>query len=327
MRPQSPAASFSCHASYKRAEKIFGVAGQIRLSFEPAPTKDLFDWLRKRIVLRDTIVVQSPTGQLADALGVPGINAYAAEDDRIKDTGGCKIERMDALEALLKHRPKTVIACGELPLATVCDEDGFVRTKGLCDLEIALHCESLIYFGPSTLEGNGHMSHRLLFHRPSSVLLNKPWLLGNHQGEPGFIATWDRESLLRQTERRSDWTPYLCFASEYVFAKHLAQRRIPERFRNEAGFRYVRDALFRAAERSDNGRQALVWLLHATVPELDGATPLEAIWANRIGDVLSHLSRSEVLSPTDGETSSQATIALGLLRANPPIPLQSLSST
>lgn len=85
------------------------------------PTLELVEWLRTRIGGRSALEICAGHGWLGEALGVPSTDGWVFDHPIMRERAALvgeqtchplpRVERLDALAAVMKYKPKVVFAC------------------------------------------------------------------------------------------------------------------------------------------------------------------------------------------------------------------------
>lgn len=164
------------------------------------PTFELIGWLKDRIAGRSAIEIGSGNGCLGRALGIPmtdswlqatpEMRAYYALQGQRTITYGEDVERLEALEAVAKHKPQVVIGQWvtewvdpNLPLPP-----GGGSVFGVKEAELLEQVETYILVGNSTIHGQKSLIRK---HPPE--MLRAPWIWSRSQYPTmNCILMWDR---------------------------------------------------------------------------------------------------------------------------------------
>ncbi len=121
------------------------------------PTEELVAWLRAFIGTRRAIEIGAGNGVLAQALGIiatdsclqakPEIAAYYRMLGQALVTYGPNVEKLDALQAVHKHRPQVVVACWVTHKYDVSRHTAGGNEFGVVEEAIVDACEHYVLIG------------------------------------------------------------------------------------------------------------------------------------------------------------------------------------
>lgn len=174
---------------------LFGVRHGI-YSF---PTAQLCAFLRARIGARRAIEIGAGHGALARALSIPATDNRQQEDPEVRayydSLGqptiryGDHVEKLDALEAVARHRPQVVVACWVTHRFDPAHPQRGGSTSGVDEAALIEGCEEYIFIGNEQVH-----AHKPIWDLPHEKL-TPPWLYSRAlNGTPDFIAIWRRAS-------------------------------------------------------------------------------------------------------------------------------------
>lgn len=172
---------------------LFGV----RQGLYSFPTDELCAFLAARIAGRSAIEVGAGHGVLAAALGIaatdnrqqeePAIRAYYDFLGQPVVPYGDHVEKLDAAEAVAKHRPQVVIACWVTHIYNPARPEAGGNASGVNEAEIIAACDEYIFVG------NEHVHRAKPIWALSHEKITPPWLYSRAgNGSRDFIAIWRR---------------------------------------------------------------------------------------------------------------------------------------
>lgn len=168
-----------------------GVLG-IRHGLYCLPTVELVTWLTEFIDGRKAIEIGAGNGRLADAVGIPATDAYLQERDYYEIHGqplilfGPNVERLEARDAIRKHRPQVVIGAWITQRYNRRHHAAGGSRFGVDTDMVLRHVEHYVLIGNEKV----HAKHPL-WQRPQEIH-HPPWLYSRAvNGTRDFIAVWD----------------------------------------------------------------------------------------------------------------------------------------
>ena len=171
-----------------------GVFG-MRNGLYSLPTHELVERLREIIGGRSAIEVGAGHGVLAEALGIVATDshqqtmpkyraAYASKGWPIVPYGP-NVEKLDAKEAIRKHRPQVVIGCWVTHKYDPRRHAAGGNEVGLDEDWILDHCQTYVVVGNTKVH-----EHKAIWKRPH-VIEHPPFVFSRAaNGSPDFIAVW-----------------------------------------------------------------------------------------------------------------------------------------
>jgi hypothetical protein len=158
-------------------------------------TEELIAWLRERLAGRSAIEIGAGAGHLARALGIratdskmqddPSVSAWYAAHGQPTVQYGPHVERLEAKEAVRKHRPQVVIASWVTHRYRPNRHAAGGNMFGVNEEEIIQRCEEYIFIGNTQVHAG-----KSIWSRPHDML-HPDWLYSRaHNGTPEFIACW-----------------------------------------------------------------------------------------------------------------------------------------
>jgi hypothetical protein len=191
-RPRVMPASF-----YQKATLDERVALGVRHGLYGLPTEELIDWLKTEINGRSAIEIGAGHGALAAALGIPATDnwmqnnpAIAAYYESIKQPVvkyGGHVERLDAAQAVAKHKPQVVIASWVTHRYSPSRHAAGGNSDGVDEEALLDACESYIFIGNLKVHGG-----KSIWRRPHRII-EPDWLYSrSFNGTKDFIAVWGK---------------------------------------------------------------------------------------------------------------------------------------
>jgi hypothetical protein len=172
---------------------LFGVRNGV-YSF---PTEELIDYLRGRIAGRRAIEIGAGNGRLAAALAIPATDNRQQEGAQVKAyyqrlgqptvPYGENVEKLDAADAVAKHKPQVVIACWVTHRFDPSAPERGGSSTGVDEAAVIQTCDEYIFIGNQQVHA----------HKPIWSLAHERftpgWLYSRAMnGTPDFIATWSK---------------------------------------------------------------------------------------------------------------------------------------
>lgn len=160
-------------------------------------TVELIDYLKAFIGDRSAIEIGAGHGALALALGIaatdnrmqdePQIRAYYAALSQPVIKYGANVEKLDAVQAVKKHRPSVVVASWVTHKYDPRRHEAGGNMDGVEEEEIIRNCDAYVFIGNELVH-----SRKSIWALPHEKLY-PPWLYSRStNGSPDFIAIWRR---------------------------------------------------------------------------------------------------------------------------------------
>lgn len=161
------------------------------------PTRELVAWLRYAIDGRSAIEIGAGHGALAAALGIIATDNCMQEDEAVRAVYrlagqktieyGANVERLDALQAIERHRPKVVIASWVTHKYLADRHDAGGNMFGVDEEAVIDGCETYIFIGNRAVHAG-----KSIWSLPHQAV-EPDWLFSRaHNGSPDFIAVWGK---------------------------------------------------------------------------------------------------------------------------------------
>jgi len=162
------------------------------------PTVELVEWLRERIGVRGAIEIGSGNGAIGRALGIPrtdnrcqewpDVRAYYALTGQPTIRYPDDVEKIPALDAIAKYKPKVVVACWVTHLYREDEHKRGGNMYGVDEDKVIETVETYIHVGSTT----SHSKKRIL-KRPHEEVrpLQPTWLFGRGAPEDRVIWVWE----------------------------------------------------------------------------------------------------------------------------------------
>lgn len=169
----------------------------VRNGLYSLPTDELVDWLRAEIAGRSAIEIGAGHGALAAALGIPAtdswlqlnpaVAAHYAERSQPTVTYGRNVERLDAAAAIVKHKPKVVVACWVTHKYQSWRPEAAGNEFGVDEEALIDACETYILVGNAKVHEGKSIWNRK--HR----IIEPYWLYSRTMNDTkDFIAVWGK---------------------------------------------------------------------------------------------------------------------------------------
>ena len=181
-------------ASTTREERLlFGVRHGI-YSF---PTQELVGFLKERIAGRGAIEIGAGHGVLAAALNIPATDNRQQEEPAMRAyyksirqptvPYGENVEKLDALTALRRYRPRVVVACWVTHVMDPKNPGAGRSATGVDEAQLIAECDEYIFIG------NEHVHHQKPIWSLPHEKLKPAWLYSRAaNGTKDFVAMWRR---------------------------------------------------------------------------------------------------------------------------------------
>lgn len=163
-------------------------------------TEELVQFLREVIGERRAIEIGAGHGQLATALGIPATDNRQQEEPATRAhyellrqptvRYGDHVRKLDALEAVARHRPQVVVAAWVTHRYRPECPDAGGSVTGIEEEAVIAACETYVFIGNTQV--HQHKPVAALPHRR----LTPPWLYSRAvNGTADFIGIWEREAI------------------------------------------------------------------------------------------------------------------------------------
>ena len=184
---------------YKAIDPIHLVAwGNLRARYV-FPTTELIDWLRSMIGNRKAIEIGSGNGDLGYHLGIPMTDNYCQQTPfvqmlyalqrQVPTNPSPDVERLDAVDAIIKHRPHVVVG-GYITQRAYLDDPVDGKSGNMFGPEEAVILERAdiyIHIGNETTHGN----KRIMIHPHETFQFD--WLVTRSMyPDQNVIYVWDK---------------------------------------------------------------------------------------------------------------------------------------
>ena len=195
----TPAATFKATTAEERL--LFGV----RHGIYGFPTGELIAFLRQRIDGRSAIEIGAGHGILAAALGIPATDNRQQEAPAIRDhyrligqptiRYGNHVEQLDAASAVMKYRPRVVIASWVTHRYDATQPHAGGSDTGIDEASIIASCDEYVFIG------NEHVhAHKPIWALPHRRFI-PDWLYSRAaNGSRDLIASWTRSQAFSSFE-------------------------------------------------------------------------------------------------------------------------------
>ncbi|MES2729971.1 MAG: hypothetical protein V4621_07775 [Pseudomonadota bacterium] len=158
-------------------------------------TLELTDWLQARIAGRKAIEIGAGHGALAAALAIPATDNMMQDDPRVKAhyeaigqptvPYGDNVQRLDAKDALVYHKPQVVIASWVTHLYKKSRHAAGGNMFGVNEEHLISRCEEYIFIGNEQVHKG-----KSIWELPHEIIY-PDWLYSRAvNGSRNFIAVW-----------------------------------------------------------------------------------------------------------------------------------------
>ena len=160
-------------------------------------TTELIEYLKDFIGARKAIEIGAGHGKLAQALGIaatdnrmqerPEIAAYYALLRQPVVKYGSNVEKLDAIEAVKKHKPQVVVASWVTHKYDASRHAAGGNEDGVKEEDVIGGCDAYVFIGNTKVHAN-----KSIWSLPHK-LITPEWLYSRaHNGSKDFIAIWEK---------------------------------------------------------------------------------------------------------------------------------------
>jgi hypothetical protein len=162
-------------------------------------TVEMIEFLQEKIGSRKAIEIGAGHGGLAKALGILAtdnrmqeraeIRAYYEALNQPVVRYGSNVEKIDALDAVRKHKPEVVVASWVTHKYDPRNHAAGGNEFGVREEDIIANCETYIFIGNSKVHAG-----KPIWKLPH-VKIQQDWIFSRaHNGSPDFIAIWGKNA-------------------------------------------------------------------------------------------------------------------------------------